>query len=195
MIIIDNTWEKVIHTNDMYYRLSPVQPKQDKLGRSKWKIYQFVKLSNARIIEVEIPVDIQINPSNRKEIERIALDNKWINRRAKLDDYLKNNPDCLTKHLFHSAVLIMEMSSIYPTYLRHPDGQICYERYMLSTDPGYRKGMSVIVDIDDETVYMKHFDNVVYNATNKGYTRLNEKEALKPVIRNRKLEEIFSENI
>lgn len=191
MIIVDDTWKKADNTNDMYYRLSPSQPKQDKLGRTKSEIYQFVKLSNARIIEVEIPVDIKLNPSNRKEIERIALDNKWINRRAKLDDYLKNNPDCLSKYLFESAVVVMDMSSFHPTYLRHPNGNICYERYMLSTDPGYCKGMNVLADIDDETIYMKHFDNVVFYAMNKGYTRLNEKEALTPVIRQRKLEDIL----
>lgn len=169
MIKIDNTWDKI--DNDLYRRLSPTQPLPD-----KWEFYQFMKPSILRLVEVQVPT-----MSNRKELERIALGNKWVTRRNKLDEYLNKNPDAIKNIINVWGVENMDLHSYFPIYLKSPKGEMCYERDMLTTDPGFRKGMSVIAGIDDEAIHLKHFDNVVYNASKVGYTRVTEKSAIRDV--------------
>ena len=43
----------------------------------------------------------------------------------------------------------------------------CYERYMISTEEGYRKGMKVVALTETEEIIGKHFDNVVNNLIRK----------------------------
>lgn len=174
MIIVDKTWDKI--KDDLYYRPSPIQPLAD-----KWIFYQFTKPSVLRISEMQIPTI-----TNRKELERISLGNKWINRRNKLDSYIESNPNIINDIIKIGSESV-HLYYDFPIYLKSPSNNICYERQMMTTDVGYHKGMSVIADVGDETIYMKHFDNVVYNATQKGYIRINEKEALMPYIREKKL--------
>ena len=130
--------------------------------------------------------------SNRKELERVALSMKWVNRRNKLDQYLEDNPNCLHNYMLYCGSETMNLESTFPTFMKHPNGSICYERYSLSTDATYHKGMKVIVDLHTEEVYMKHFDNVVYNAMQKGYVTMQGESALKAVKRNIKLDKLFA---
>ena len=180
MIVIDDTWERI--DDNFYYRKSPVQPNSEKLT-----YFQFFKVSIARITEVVIPT---IN--NRKELERVALERKWISRRNKLEEYLQDNPNCLNDYMHDLGKEIMRLEYNYPTFMKHPNGNFCYERYSLSTDNPYYKGMKVIVDLHTEEIYMKHFDNVAYNAFKKGYTGLSSEDALKSVTREIRIDKILN---
>jgi hypothetical protein len=176
MIVIDDTWEQI--DDDNFFRKSPVQPNPE------MKTYfQFFRPSTYRVVEVVVPT-----LNNIKDLEKIALGQKWITRKAKLQQYLSDNPNCI-----QDLVLIYgeTYTSNYITYLKSPQGDTCYERDMITTDDAYRSGMSVIVNIETEEVLMKHFDNVVYNATKKGYTRLS-REEFQAFVRDRRLNTILN---
>ena len=86
-----------------------------------------------------------------------------------MNDPIRLN-NLMFKVTYDNALLVFEHKQKYSTLLVSPEGRTCYQRESITTDPGYLKGMTCIVDIQTEEVMLRHFDNVYSVAHSKGYT-------------------------
>jgi hypothetical protein len=174
MVNFDSTWNHIARLDNapnagsvnelgILYRESPIQSKPLDL-----LYYQFFSQANYHVLEYEVPAK-----TNIKKMERFCLDNGFIKRRTQLQALMEDPirlKNLIFKVAYDNALMVFEHKQKYSTLLVSPDGRTCYRRESITTDPGYRKGMTCIADIETEEVYLRHFDNVYSVAHSKGYT-------------------------
>jgi hypothetical protein len=178
-MIIDENWIEA--RENIFLRESPTQPAPD-----KFTYYEIVNTKNCVMRDHRIPT-----LNNRKEIERLCLERKLIRRKAKLQEFLDDNPDLPKKLLDMDISDYGDMYGVNTHFLRSPSNEVCYERYSVPSDDKYRRGMSVIASLRTEEILLRHFDNVVSNAISAGYDRISEDEATLQVNRYNKLNTIL----
>jgi len=156
--LIADGWQKTTKRQNTWLR-------QNTWFKRVGRHFLFHNSSNGILYETDLDKDFKLHKGDKDLNSYLNFVFQTYGQKNSGQKYREKHQDWefeLAYHLYATA-------AHYPIFLTSPDGKRCYERAMISTDEKYSRGMHVIAEVETEKVLLKHFDNVVSNAMNKGF--------------------------